>query len=679
MSRRRYFSQLPTAPPPTQEISLLRVLGMGVSLSVLFAILVGRLWLLQMVRGDDYRERALLNRSRTTRTTAPRGVIKDSKGRILVDNTTQFAVFLHPDEMPRPAKLKTTPKKKGKGQPTPAPLPPEELNPITDRPLDPVTKIYLNRVAELVEVPVAELYKIIKKKRGRAGDPIPIREDIDRGLMARLYEQQDDLSGLSVDVIPVRAYRYLKRATHILGYTRPIDADDLKDPNILAYPAEKRYRGGDWIGKQGLEKQYDRYLRGTLGYESFEVDGKGHRRKEVGKEPAKAGDNLILALDATIQDTAEKALGGRPGAVVAVDPRSGRILAMASAPTYDLGLWTRPRTQADVVAMQKGGAELNRAVSKYPPGSTFKIVTMAAGLASHRLPDGAYCPGYVQLGKIKKKCMGHHGGIDSISAFAQSCNVFFFEAGWKIGDEILADWAHRFGLGSKTGIDLPNEKQGTIPSKQWARETKDRGWWRGDLADMAIGQGFDEATPLQMALVAAAVGNGGTVWKPYLVDKVVDSDDPNKVLFANKPEVAHTLELDKNALQRLRSAMHAVVERGTSRAAALPGIDVAGKSGTAQTGRGNMAHGWFTCYAGRSGEAPKIAVCVLLEATQASDNFHGGGVCAPIARAVIEAYFSAEKAAAQSASVPGTALASGTASESGTDDEAPRPRRRGRR
>ena len=243
------------------------------------------------------------------------------------------------------------------------------------------------------------------------------------------------------------------------------------------------------------------------------------------------------------------------------------------------------------------------------------------------------------MGKKKKKCMGSHGGIDSLSAFAQSCNVFFFQAGFQIGDEILSDWAHRFGLGSKTGIDLPSEKQGTVPSKKWAREKRDRGWWRGDLADMAIGQGFDEATPLQMAVVAATIGNGGTIWKPKLVEKIVDSNDPKKVLFDNKPERVGELGLDKNSLRQVQTAMRAVVERGTSKEADIPGILVAGKSGTAETGFPGKAHGWFTCYAARPGEESSIAVCVLLEATKPGDNFHGGGVCAPIARAVIEAYY----------------------------------------
>ncbi|WP_395142015.1 penicillin-binding protein 2 [Armatimonas sp.] len=641
MSRRHYFTPLPTPTQPSEEISMGRILLVAVILTVFYSVLAGRLWLLQIVRGDDYRDKALLNRSQRVQTTAPRGIILDRKGQPLVTNATQFAVYLHPDEVFSLAALLkiVDPEKIDKTKP----LKPKKPRLPTPKEREAIRKVqeYLDRVADLVEIPRLELNEKIRTKRGGKNDLIPIRENIDRRLMARLYERQDDLPGISVQIIPIRSYPRLKRATHILGYTRPVSAEELKDPRILAYPLEKKYRGGDWIGKQGLEKEYDQYLRGTLGYEAFEVDGRGRRRKELTKEPAKSGANLVLSLDAQVQEVAEKALAGRPGAVVALDPRSGRILALASAPTYDLTLWTRPRTNADVAQMQEGGAELNRATSKYPPGSTFKIITMTAGLASHRLPSGAYCPGYIMMGKKKKKCMGSHGGIDSLSAFAQSCNVFFFQAGFQIGDEILSDWAHRFGLGSKTGIDLPSEKQGTVPSKKWAREKRDRGWWRGDLADMAIGQGFDEATPLQMAVVAATIGNGGTIWKPKLVEKIVDSNDPKKVLFDNKPERVGELGLDKNSLRQVQTAMRAVVERGngTSRAAAIPGITVAGKSGTAETGFPGKAHGWFTCYAARPGEESSIAVCVLLEATKPGDNFHGGGVCAPIARAVIEAHY----------------------------------------
>ena len=645
MSRRRYFTPLPTPSQPSEEISMGRIVLVAVVLTVFYSVLAGRLWLLQIVRGDDYRDKALLNRSQRVQTTAPRGIIVDRKGQPLVTNATQFAVYLHPDEVfsltallkiVDPPKAETSEKVERIKS-----LKPKKPRLPTPKEREATRKVqeYLDRVADLVEIPRPELNEKMRTKRGGKNVLIPIRENIDRRLMARLYERQDDLPGISVQVIPIRSYPRLKRATHILGYTGPVSAEELKSPSIMAYPLDKKYRGGDWIGKQGLEKEYDQYLRGTLGYEAFEVDGRGRRRKELTKEPAKSGANLVLSLDAQVQEVAEKALAGRPGAVVALDPRSGRILALASAPTYDLTLWTHPRTNADVAQMQEGGAELNRATSKYPPGSTFKIVTMTAGLASHRLPSGANCPGYIMMGKKKKKCMGTHGGIDSLSAFAQSCNVFFYQAGLQIGDEVLSDWAHRFGLGSKTGIDLPSEKQGTVPSKKWAREKRDRGWWRGDLADMAIGQGFDEATPLQMAVVAATVGNGGTIWKPKLVEKIVDSDDPNKVLFDNKPERVGELGLDQSSLRQLQTAMRAVVERGTSTAAAIPGITVAGKSGTAETGFPGKAHGWFTCYAARPGEESRIAVCVLLEATKPGDNFHGGGVCAPIARAVIEAYY----------------------------------------
>ena len=673
MSRHRYFTPPQAQQRAAEEISVARIIGMGGVLLSLFSVLTGRLWLVQMVRGEEYHDRALSNRSRSVRTMAPRGVIKDSKGRVLVENTTKRVAFLHPDEvggterllrLVDPARLLPPPKEKPADPKKPPASPAPTLVPLTKaealreldkkrspkklaklQEQDQQTSAYLDLLAKRIEVPREELEKTIRGKISGENDPIPVREGIDQALMARIYEQQDDLPGVSVDVVPMRSYPFPNRATHVLGFTAQVNSKDLEDPKIADYPTDKKYRGGDLIGREGLEKQYDLYLRGTLGSEKFEVDGRGRRRKEIGEEPAKSGDTLILSIDARVQEVAEKALAGNPGAVVAIDPRNGRILAMASAPTYDLNLRTRPITQPESDSLNKNKERplLNRAVSKFPPGSTFKIITMAAGLASHKLPNGAYCSGFVNINGMKKKCMGTHGSIDSRTAFAMSCNVFFFQAGWKIGDEILSDWAHRFGLGSQTGLDLPGERQGTIPTKKWVLENKKRGWWRGDLADMAIGQGFDEATPLQMALVAAAIGNGGTVWKPTLVQKIMDSDNPKLVLLENKPEVLHTIGLEKEYIKEMQTAMRAVVDRGTSKAAQISGIEVAGKSGTAEAG-GNKAHGWFTCYANRPGEAPSIAVCVLREAQKPGDNYHGGVICAPVARQVIEAYFSGETA-----------------------------------
>jgi penicillin-binding protein 2 len=392
--------------------------------------------------------------------------------------------------------------------------------------------------------------------------------------------------------------------------------------------------------------QYDAYLRGTLGSERFEVDGRGRRRKEMGEVPAKAGDTLVLALDARVQEAAEKALGGNPGAVVAIDPRNGHILAMASGPTYDLNLRTRPMTTAESDMLNKDKVKrplLNRTIARFPPGSTFKIITMAAGLATGKLPGGVDCHGSFPMGGGKpKKCHGTHGSVSPTSAFAQSCDIFYYKAGERIGDVKLAEWAGKFGLGKVTGLDFPYEKAGTIPTKKWVTEELKEGWWRGNLYDMAIGQGYDEATPLQIALVAATIANGGTIWQPHLVDRVVDSDDPKQVLLENKPVELGKLGLSKDHIGQIQRAMRSVVESGTGKAAAVSGIEVYGKTGTAETGVSAKTHGWFTGYAARRGEAPSIAVCVFREALKSGDHYHGGDVCAPAAHHVIETYFSSE-------------------------------------
>ncbi|MBB6049553.1 penicillin-binding transpeptidase domain-containing protein [Armatimonas rosea] len=663
ISRRRRFTPLPTAPLPSEEISMGRVLGMGGTLAVLFALLIGRLWLLQMVRGDEYRERALLNRSRTMRTTAPRGIIKDSKGRTLVANATQFAVFLRPDEMPRPAKLpkvKTAKGKKGAGKTPASPEPTVDvpLNPVTDKPLDPVTKAYLEQVARLVEVPVEVLFTTIKKKRGMPNDPIPIRENIDRGLMARLYEHQDDLPGLAVEVVPIRSYPFPNLATHILGFTGSVSSDELKDEKIVAYPPEKKYRSGDLIGKQGLERFYDLYLRGTLGNEAFEVDGKGRRRKEIGKVPAKAGATLVLALDKQVQDVAEKMLVGKVGAVVALDPRDGSVLAMASTPTYDLNLRTQRLTNEEYKT-KVGGGETNRAISPFPPGSTFKLITSVAGLAEEKITPYSTitCAGGKFIGKQWKRCDGTHGGIELTGAIARSCDTYFYTVGERLGPTKLAAWGHKFGLGETPTLDMPvySWSQGIVPDPTYKKK-KAAGWNRrfankmspqwmgGDTANMSIGQGDVNATPLQMASVAATIANGGTVWEPHFVKKAVDADDPTQVLYEVQPKVVSTLGVKSSVLEAVRQGMRACVQSGTSTKAQVGGgIEVAGKSGSAEKrgGRGGgkgANYGWFTCYAQRHGEPATIAVCVFLEPTK-GENYYGGDAAAPIAREVIQAHF----------------------------------------
>jgi len=635
--RRQRFTPLPTPAVVTDELNPLRVSGFSALLGGLFFLLIARLWLLQIVRGDAFHEEAAENRSRVVRTIAPRGIIVDAKGRLLVTNGTQFSVYLHLDQMPRSAKR---PKAKVKGEPPPP---------------DPVTEAYKDRVAQLVEITRAELDKTIVAKQGAISEPIPIRDNIDRHLMARLYERQDDLQGISVEVVPVRKYPVASHATHILGYTALVSADDLKNKDLEDYPDEKRYRGGDYIGRAGVEKSYDELLRGTSGMESFEVDARGRRRKEVAREPAQAGATLTLTVDQTIQEAAEKALGGRAGAVVAVDPRDGRVLAMVSAPTYDLS-WRTQRFSDDDYTKFVAPGEMNRAMRPFPPGSTFKIITSAAGLGEGKIGDGTYytCSGVLPIGKGKpKKCDAVHGTIGLTDALAHSCDIFYYHVGMNLGVEKMALWARRFGLDHASGIDLPGEMGGIIPDAEWkahwaASVNKKKGWhespmwFPGDSANTAIGQGFVTATPLQMALVASAIANGGTVFEPRVVAKATAPNDPKDVLYQLTPKVHSELKLTPEQIDRIRRGMRACVTSGTGRSAEVGcGIRVYGKTGSAekQSGKDKGAnYGWFTCYGLHEGQPSEIAVCVMLEPVK-GQNFHGGEVAAPVARQVIEAYY----------------------------------------
>lgn len=667
MSRRRYFTPLPAPALPTEEISLVRIVLAGGVIALLFALLAGRLWLLQIVRGDEYRDKALLNRSRKVQTSAPRGIIVDSKGQILVTNSTQFAVYLHPEEVfSLTALLKIVDPVKPDKDDGKKPTKLKKIQKPTPKEKEATRRVqgYLDRVADLVDVPRLELDDTIRRKRGGTNDPIPIRENIDRRLMARLYERQDDLPGISVEIVPIRSYPVPLRATHLLGYTGSITAEELHDPKVMGYPTAKKYRSGDWIGKLGLEKTYDLYLRGTLGYEAFEVDGRGRRRKEVGREEAKPGAKLVLALDARVQEAAEKVLSGKIGAVVALNPRDGSVLAMASTPTYDLNLRSQRLTQQEYES-KVGSGELNRVISAFPPGSTFKIVTATAGLAEGKITaeTSFNCAGGKYIGKTWKRCHAAHGSVSLTAALALSCDTYFYSVGERLGPTTLAAWGHKFGIGEDLNLDMPvyGTSRGIMPDPEfkarkaegWNRRNSKKmvaKWMGGDTANTSIGQGDVNISPLQMATVAATIANGGTVWEPRLVKSALAADDPTQVLYKMTPVVKSRLDLDSHLLTQVQRGMQACVEWGTGKGARVGGgIEVFGKSGSAEKRGGRDGgkganYGWFTCYAQRHGEPASIAVCVFLEPTK-GENYHGGEAAAPLARQVIEAHFAANKPA----------------------------------
>lgn len=607
------------APDYVPEQALARLWVFAGVIALLLAVLVGRLWYLQVLRGADFRQAARANRSREVRVVAPRGVIEDGRGNLLVSNQAQFAVFVAPGELPGDAAAR---------------------------------KQILDRLAGLLEANPDELAAEVASGQaanarvaGGADDPIPVAGDVNMRTLSRIAENRVRLPGVFADAAPVRVYPHGRLAAHLLGAIGQITPSELRDKKTT----DLGYRAGDFIGKTGVEQTYNKFLTGTNGGTAYDRDARGRRVGERGTRAPVAGATVRLCLDTRVQQAGERALGGRVGAFVALDPRDGRVLALGSLPTYDPNVFARRPLKRAVydalVAPDNNHPLQNRAVSSpQPPGSTFKVVTLAAGLATGGITPrtGDFCQGGIPMGRRIKRCHGVHHAVDVVSALAASCDVFFYHAGFRIGPTPLAEWSGRFGLGHRTGIDLPSEKAGTVPSPAWKAVmapkfgNPDTGWYRGDTANMSIGQGDLQTTPLQMALVAAAIANGGTVYRPQVVERVT-AEGTGRVRYQRKPEVLHRLPLAPDQIALIQTAMRSVVEGsgGTSPAARLPGIGVAGKSGSAETRGGGPTHGWFIAYA--PAENPTIAVSVFLESH--GQSYHGGADAAPVVRKMLAAYF----------------------------------------
>jgi penicillin-binding protein 2 len=569
------------------------------------------MWYLQILRGDEFRDKAVSNQTSSVRSPAPRGVIQDSQGRPLVTNGAQFTIVVSPPDLPKSKTEKAT--------------------------------VY-RRLALLLHVSEADLAKVVRRGNGRPSDPIVVAEGVDYHTLTRIAENHLYLPGVTSRVEPVRKYPNGTLAAHLLGYIGQIDDKEIKDKANL----KLGYVGTDFIGKSGVEKEYDAYLNGQPGKLQYEVDARQRRQRLMGEIEPTPGATLTLGLNLEVQKACEAALAGRKGAAVAIDPRDGRVIAMASFPTFDPNLLARRPLLQRIYNEKIAPGLFNRAtMAAQPPGSTFKIITSAAGLATGDITDHTWdsCPGYIMLGRAMKRCHSSHGGVNLTRALEASCDVFYYHAGLRTGPTKLSDWAFKFGLGQKTGIDLPIEVKGTVPSPAWKKimapkfGNPDSGWYPGDTANVSIGQGDVQATPLQMAQVAAAIASGGTIYEPHVLLKATDAAT-GKTLYTATPKVSRKLNLPPAAISQIAKGMRAVIVGGggTGHASNLKGIAVAGKSGSAER-RGGQAHGatdaWFVCYAPY--EKPTIAICVFLETSGA--NLHGGSDAAPVARRMMAAYF----------------------------------------
>lgn len=557
------------------------------------AVLTARLWYLQILHGEELRQLSETNRTRLIRIPGPRGRILDARGRVLADNRPSISLAVMPDYA--------------------------DDNPDL-----------LTRLAPVVGMSVSELQQIVDRRRANSYDPIRIAADVDLDTLSRVEEQRMYLAGLVVQQSSTRHYPDGRLAAHLLGPLGEASDEDLK--KLRPYG----YRLGDYVGKSGVEGVYNKLLGGAAGGDLVEVDARGRITRTLRHYPPRPGATLQLAVDARVQRAAAEALAGRPGAAVAVDPRDGSVIALVSSPTYDLSPFAK-RIKPQIwraLTTDPRRPLLNRAVaSAHPPGSTFKVITAAAGLHTGRITANSriHCAGGLPLGGRLKRCWSRHGSIDFIGAIAHSCDTFFYRYSLIMGIQPICRMARAFGLGQKTGIDLTSEARGNIPKpRERSTPGHPRNWWPGDTANAAIGQGYILTTPLQMAVVAAALGNGGTVYRPRILKRAISLD--GRVLASPDKQVISRIPLSPTDLELIRKGMRAAVERGTCRGAALPGIAVAGKTGSAEVAGSRKTHGWFICFAPY--QNPTIAIAVVVERAG-----HGGTVAVPVAKRMLEAYF----------------------------------------
>jgi len=568
-----------------------------------FLILVARLYYLQVVRGPSFRLLSEENRVSVARVRAPRGNIFDRYGNVLVANRPSFSVSLIMEGV-------------------------KDL---------PGTVSALSEVLGMEEEVVME--RIQRAKPYRSFEPVRILEDVSRRQVALLEASKYELPGVQIEVEPRRNYPFGTLAAHLLGRVGQVSQADLE--------AEEGYRTGDYIGKEGVEKVLDGQLRGIEGSLQMEVDSLGRQIRFLAMKEPRPGNNVELTLDLGLQQVAEEALRDKMGAVVVLDPGTGEILAAASSPALDANRFVRGLGRDEWAAVERDGSHplQNRIVrGQYPPGSVFKIVTAVAALEKGVVDEKTSfnCLGSMRFGKRNYRCWkrGGHGKVDLHRALVESCDVYFYQVGIKVGIDNIAYYAHELGLGRPSGLGLGRESAGIVPSRKWKKQARGEPWFPGETLSASIGQGFNLVTPLQMAVLAAALANNGTVYPPVLVRSVTDPDG-RKVQKRAPPE-GRAVDISPRTLERVRDALYGVVneQRGTGRSAAVEGVDVSGKTGTAQVvrmPRGGESrkleevplryrdHAWFICYAPR--EVGRVAMAIVVE-----HGGHGGSASAPLAR-----------------------------------------------
>lgn len=606
-----------------------------------FALLIGRLWYVQVARGAEYTARIRNNSQVTVRLPAVRGEILDRNGIPLAQNRASNAVEFYLPDMVRDYRTRFGTVPKHTYRTTVRGMMTEKSEP------DIVKIVNETVMPRLAELGLARDYNANQLRihfRNNTEVPYTYIEDLDFETMARFAENDIGLAGVNVTVRPVRNYVFGALASHLLGYVGVPDEIDKEEA------ANFNFYQPDAEGKAQIEQALDSELRGTAGARILQRNAKGVIEGEIRRDPPVSGNNVHLTLDARIQYIAEKALRavGRAAAVV-IDPNNGDILAMASVPSYDPNSFIPAIATADWNALIGDSTDplINRALSAYAPGSTYKIPTALAGLRAGLDDAHLNCSGGVQYGNKVMACWiasknGAHGTLDLENSIRVSCNAYFYQFGNKAGIDQIVATGHMLGLGEKSGLPLTGEAPGILPGPAWLQANYPRErWTSGHTANVSIGQGFVLATPLQMAMVSATVANGGMSYYPRLVDKVVAPDgtvvrqEPVKIR-ANLAEGG----ILPQKLEIVRRGMWDVVNRGggTAASARIKNYEVAGKTGTAQFWRGKVKdnHTWFIAFAPY--QNPRYAVAVIVQGAQS-----GGGVAAPIAAKILSDIFKMEE------------------------------------
>lgn len=572
------------------------VIGIG----VIFVFLLWRAWFLQIIKGSYYKEQSESNRIRLVHIQPHRGLIFDRRGKLLANNVPSFNLYVVPEDVPD-------------------------------------QKALLDQLTTLTQLDRGDLERRMDSRKNKVPYlPLKIKEGLSLKQVAQVESHRLNLPGIQLEAEPQRNYLYGTLAAHLIGYV-----GESENPGLPP---------GTMVGQNGVEKSYDVFIRGRVGEKEIEVDAMGHEIKTLNVVNPVSGNDLTLTIDLRLQQVAEAALGQESGTIVALDPRNGEILAMASHPPFDPNLLSQSLSPAawEALSFDPRHPLINRAIQgQYPPGSLFKLVVSSAALETKAIApeDTITCSGELPFGGrvYKDWKTGGHGIMNLHSAIVQSCDVYFYEVGRRVGIERLADYAFRFGLGQPTGVELTSEKGGVIPTPQWKVRTQREPWYPGETLSASIGQGFITVTPLQLANLIGAMAMSGVRYQPHLIKAVRDQTTGR--LFEFPPVRIGRVDLAEETFAAVRRALIGVVSEphGTGRGARSNRVTIAGKTGTAQVvemkpgietsslPKKLQDHAWFIAYAPI--DDPQIAVVVLIE-----NGGHGGATAAPPAKRVIEEF-----------------------------------------